>query len=320
MNLRHGNLFPRKIPLVELPRGLHHQQSPDRDIMCCLAKFQLDRLTINQPHAEAFAVFGIVRRNRHATLRQTEPAHAMRQTGRAKPDLRHLEAVAHLHQYVVVRNFEPVKGNLAVPAMFFRSHDRNTPHNVPARLIPIKQKRRQPFSRIVGCAGDQNEMLRFRRTRNIPFATMDRPSACLPLRPCLDHRRVGSATRRGLRHGEGRADLAIDNRLQPALFLCLGADAGQNTHIPVIGSRAIHRHRPEQAVIGFLVKSGATHNGKPHAAPRHRRLRRPQSRLFGMRSECLEPVQPDILMRVEIRRISFERNGMVVHKSTHSEP
>ena len=82
--------------------------------------------------------------------REAEPAHAVREARGAEPDLRDLEAVAHVHQPVLVGDLEPVELELAMPAVLLRAHDRDAPHDAPARLVAVEQERGEAFARIVG--------------------------------------------------------------------------------------------------------------------------------------------------------------------------
>ena len=73
----------------------------------------------------------------------------MIQARRAKADLCDLQSVPFFHQPVIRIDFQPVKADLAMPAMLFRTHDWNTAFNVPPRLVFVEQKGRKAFSRIV---------------------------------------------------------------------------------------------------------------------------------------------------------------------------
>src|SRR3546814_6728311 len=82
----------------------------------------------------------------------------MRQAGRTQAYLRQLQAIAHLHQAVFVGNKHVVKANFAMTAMLFGAHDGYAPHNLPARIVFMEQKSRQPLAGIVRSAGDEDEM------------------------------------------------------------------------------------------------------------------------------------------------------------------
>ena len=89
----------------------------------------------------------------------------MREPRRAEPDLRHLQAVADIHQHVLVRDFEPVELELAMAAVLLRSHDPDAAHDAPARLVLVKEERGEPVPLVVGRARDEDEMRRLRRRR-----------------------------------------------------------------------------------------------------------------------------------------------------------
>ena len=57
---------------------------------------------------------------------------------------------------------------------------------------------------------------------------------------------VASLTHVGLGHAEAGADLAAQQRLQPALLLCVSAVADQHLHVAGVGRRAV-KHLPHTA-------------------------------------------------------------------------
>ena len=60
----------------------------------------------------------------------------------------------------------------------------------------------------------------------------------------------------GLSHSVGRANFAIHQRLQPLLFLCLGAVFVQHLHIPGIGSRAVKNFCRDVGLAHLLCQVG----------------------------------------------------------------
>ena len=66
----------------------------------------------------------------------------MREPRRPEPDLGDAQAVAEAHQHVLVGDFEALEDELAVPAVLLRAHDRDAPHDVPARLVAVIEERR----------------------------------------------------------------------------------------------------------------------------------------------------------------------------------
>jgi hypothetical protein len=119
-----------------------------------------------------------------------------------QPDLRDLEAVAHVHQPRIVGNLQSVEFDLAVAAMLLGPHDRDAAHDAPAGLVAIEQERGQPLARIVARLGDQDEVLRDRGAGDEPFAAVDHPAIAFALCGRERHRRVGAAARMRLGHDE----------------------------------------------------------------------------------------------------------------------
>ena len=50
----------------------------------------------------------------------------------------------------VVGNLEAVELELAMAAVLLRPHDRNAPHDAPARLVAVEQERGEALARVVG--------------------------------------------------------------------------------------------------------------------------------------------------------------------------
>jgi hypothetical protein len=76
-----------------------------------------------------------------------------------------------------------------------------------------------------------------------PFLALDDPFVTVPGRPAHELLRVGAGLRLG--HREGGHDRALEQRLQVALLLLLGAVQGEDLGVAgVRGGRAEHRRRP----------------------------------------------------------------------------
>ena len=172
-------------------------------------------------------LFDVVLRDLHAALGLPEPAHAMRQPRRAKPDLRAFEAVADTEQDIFVSDLKAVEFEFAMPAMFLRPHDVDAADDAPARLVAVIEKGGEPAALVVGSARDDDEMRRLRGAGDEPFAAADDPLAVSLFGRRADHGRIGAAARRRLGHGEGGFDLAFDDRPQPPFLLRRRADARQ---------------------------------------------------------------------------------------------
>ncbi len=253
-----------------------------------------------------------------AALGEAEPAHAMGEPRRAEPDLRDLETVADAGEHVLVADFEPVEFQLAMAAVLLRSHDRNAPHDAPARLIAVIEKRGEAAARIVRGARDDDEMRRFGGAGDEPFAAADHPFAVLLFGGGADHARIGAAARRRLGHGERRFHLALDHRPQPPLLLRRRADTREQQHLAVVGRRAVDRERAKHGARSFLVDRRPGDGRQRHAAEFLGRLRRPQSDFFGLLLHRREPRQRNIFMLGEIFFIRFEREHILLDKGARA--
>src|SRR4051794_7345889 len=100
-------------------------------------------------------------------------------------------------------------------AMFFRSHDRNPPHDVPARLVTMEQETCEAPARIVRGARHQDEMAGLTCASDEPFVAANDPAIAFALGARADHARIGAAARRRLRHCKGGAHASLDDRPQP---------------------------------------------------------------------------------------------------------
>src|SRR3982751_2769882 len=120
----------------------------------------------------------------------------MRKTRRTQAYLCVLQTITDIHQPVLVGNFEPVELELAMSAVLFGTHDWNAPHDAPARLVAVEQKRSESFARVAGRLRQQNEMLSTPRAGDEPLAPADQPFVTLPGRGRQHHRRVRARARR----------------------------------------------------------------------------------------------------------------------------
>ena len=141
--------------------------------------------------------------------------------------------------------------------MLFRSHDRDAAVDLPARLVCVKQKCCQALARIVRGAGHENKMLRSVGTGDEPLSAGNAPAALNLFRLCQHHpRRVRARTGVWFGHHKRRAHFAFYNRLQPALFLRVGADLFQQHHVAVIGCGRVEHRRAKDRAVHFLIKRG----------------------------------------------------------------
>ena len=194
----------------------------------------------------------------------------------------------------------------------------NAPHDAPARLIAVIEKRGEAAARIVRGARDDDEMRRFGGAGDEPFAAADHPFAVFLLGGGADHARIGAAARRRLGHGERGFHLALDHRPQPPLLLRRRADAREQQHIAVVGRRAVDRERAEHGARRFLVDRRPGDGRQRHAAEFLGRLRRPQSDFFGLLLHRRQPRQRNIFVLGEIFFIRFEREHILLDKGARA--
>src|SRR5262249_50398780 len=145
--------------LIEQPRRVHHQQPANLDAVRDVAELDLHALAIGKLDAETFALVHIGLRDLAAALGEPEPTHAMGEPRRPEPDLGDAQAIADVHQHVLVGHFEALENELAVAAMLLRAHDRNAPHDLEAWLVAMEEKAGEAAPRVIRGARDQNEMV-----------------------------------------------------------------------------------------------------------------------------------------------------------------
>ena len=124
------------------------------------------------------------------------------------------------------------------------------------------------------------------RAAGPPLAAVDDVLVAVADDARLDVGRVAARHRR-LGHGERRADLAVEQRLQPLLLLLLGAEQVQQLHVAGVGRRAVDRLRGELvAPAGQLGERGVLELGQPGLRGQEEV---PQSRACGPRPSAPRP-------------------------------
>ena len=73
-------------------------------------------------------------------------------------DLGDPQPVALLEQAVLERDLEAVEFELAHPAMLVGAHGGDAADDAPARVVAVEQEGREAAARIIGGAGDQDEV------------------------------------------------------------------------------------------------------------------------------------------------------------------
>jgi len=143
-----------------------------------------------QRDAKAHTLFDITGSFFHATLGQTEPAHAMGQPRRAETDLGDFETIANIQQALAVGNHQTVEFQFAVTAVLFRAHDADTAYYFPTGLVSVKQKRSQTLARIIRSFCDQHKNLRACSAGDKPLAATDHPVIAFAGSSSVSQRRI----------------------------------------------------------------------------------------------------------------------------------
>ena len=109
--------------------------------------------------------------------------------------------------------------------------------------------------------------------------------------------------------------LSVDDGLQPALLLLLGADLVEHHHVAVIGRGAVEGDRAEDRVIHLLVACGHADDGQALAAAFLRHLRRPQAGGLRPGAHLVQHVEADVLVVVVGVRVLLERQQVLGDES-----
>ncbi len=135
-----------------------------------------------------------------------------------------------------------------------------------------------------------------------PLVRVDDVVVAVTLDATLDVRGVGARDPR-LGHREARADLAVEQRLQP-LFLLLGrAELGEELHVAGVGRGAVRGLGCEQVAAHELAQRRVVEVGQPGAESVVRKEEVPQTTLAGFELEVLH----DRRVEVGIARLAHLR-------------
>ena len=286
---------------------MHGQQTTGVDIHGGLAEPVLDALVLVQTTAEGLALGNIGGRDLQRPLRHAEPAHAVRETCRAETDLRHLETVANTEQTVLVGDLEAVEAQFAMSAMLFGPHDRDTPHDLPARVVTVEEKGGEPLARVVRGACDEDEVLRDAGAGDEPLVTVDSPALAVTLGAGAHHpRRVGAAARMRFGHDKRRAHRAARDGRQPATFLLRVRGLLQQHHVAVVGRRRVEAHRAENRTRHLLVAGRHGDRAKTQAAILLGQLQAPEPLGAGLRAQFVDEFEPQVLTGIAIAGIGLQ--------------
>jgi hypothetical protein len=167
---------------------------------------------------------------------------------RSEPGLGSGEAASLFAHHVADRNPGGVEADLGVPVLVVVAEHRIVPDDGDARGIPRDEYHRLLPVRRGGRVGlahdDQHGAARVHRTAGPPLAPGDDVLIAVPLDPAGDVGRVAACHVR-LGHGEGRADAPGQQRLEPGMFLLVGAQQVQQLHVACIGCLTVDRLRSQ---------------------------------------------------------------------------
>ena len=157
-----------------------------------------------------------------------------------------------------------------------------------------------------------------RRAGDEPLVAVHDPRVAAALGRRADHRRVGAAPGMRLGHHERRADAAVDDRLQPARLLRVGADALERHHRAVVGRRAVERRGAEDRAVHLLVARRHADERQAAAAAGLRHLQRPQPLGARLRAHPRQHVLAHVLVLVVVRAVGLERDQSLVDEPPHA--
>ena len=226
-------------------------------------------------------------------LREADQPHAVVDAPRPEAPLCDLEAASLAEQHVLRRHAHVVEQHLRVAVRrVVEAEDRQHALHRDAgprqrhqdhRLLPV------PVGVLrVGLAHhDQDAAARVERARGPPLAAVDDAGVAVADDPGLDIGRIGRGDL-DLGHGEGGANLAGEQRLQPLRPLCLGAVADQHLHVAGVGGRAVEDLRREVGAPHLLAGGRIVEVGEPGAMLALGQEQVPQPLRPGLRLQLFE--------------------------------
>jgi hypothetical protein len=183
-------------------------------------------------------------------LGHADQAHAMMDAARPQAALGDLEAAALAEQQVFGRHPDVVEADLpvALGGVVEAHHRQITLDRDPGR-VRLDQDHRLLLVLVgvrVGLAHhDPDAAAPVAGARGPPLGSVDDVLVAVAGDRGLDVGGVGRGDV-GLGHAEGRADLAVEQGLEPLLLVRVGAVAGEHLHVAGVGRRAVARLGREQ--------------------------------------------------------------------------
>ncbi len=216
---------------VDHPGRVQRHQARGRHLGRRIGYPVLHRFVARKLLAECLALQCALAEHVEGAPRLAEPAHAMVNAARSQPGLRDEETLTSLADEVLLRHAHVLIEDLgvAVAEALVSPHRWNVAQLLEARRVTRDDDHRRPLVRTgVGVGDDHRDQeVRDHAVRCEPFVSVDHPFVALELGGGGEEGRVG-ARGIGLGHREGRAHLAVEQRVQPALLLLVGSKVGED--------------------------------------------------------------------------------------------
>ena len=168
------------------------------------------------------------------------------------------------------------------------------------------------FGRVRVGAGHHDVDLgaRIARATGPPFFTVQDPVIAVLFRAQRDVRRVRAGLIR-FGHQIGRADLAVQQRFQPAVLMGLRAVALEHLHIARVRRGAVEHLGRDADLAHFLCQIGVFHGGQPVALVAVGQPKVPEAPLFRLGFEPVDDFQLTIRVLKPVARGVFSHLGVV---------
>ena len=140
-----------------------------------------------------------------------------------------------------------------------------------------------------------------------PLVAVDHVVVAVAHRAGAERRRVRPG-HLGLGHREERADLAGDEREEPALLLLVGAEQVQDLGVAGVGCLAAEHELPPERAADLLVQVRVVEEAGAGAAGFGWDVRRPEARRFHLRPQLGDERVGCVVLAVE-RRFVRQRRG-----------
>ena len=283
VELDQRDLHARVLVCVDLARGIERQQPAGLDLGGGVGDPVLHRLLLRERAAERLALERAVAHQLERALHLPQPAHHMMDPSRPQPLLRDQEAGAALAEQVLRRHAHVCVRHLAMrrPPAPTVPEDRHRLDREPRR-VGWDDDLAHASARLGAGLGDRHHDSECRAlgAGGEPLPSVDHPLAavrhCRRLQACRI--RPGHV---GLGHGEERASLAVDERLQPALLLLVGAEQVQDLAVAGVGRLTVEDVLRPRDAPDLLVQVGVGKEALARATCLRRKMRRPEPLRLG---------------------------------------